>query len=118
MANMLIPSIVLLMSLAVVHCGNPTCDTNSCAPEKCKWTCKDESGKPVAEFIDDVCDAGDEKCGKDAAGECKSECESVPAPEVTTTVAPGNTADNGSVKLGLSTIVLVFGVLTRMFLQY
>ncbi|XP_021367836.1 keratin-associated protein 4-4-like isoform X2 [Mizuhopecten yessoensis] len=90
------------------ECQTPTvkltCSPSCSAPKTCHWTCKKTTAVVVGADLT-TCKAADNTCGNTTVtdGQCKSECRT-PA------------GKNGSIRLGVSPLMLLCGIFTKLFL--
>ncbi|XP_021367827.1 keratin-associated protein 9-2-like [Mizuhopecten yessoensis] len=112
----------------------PTCTSSCTAPQTCHWTCK-KSKVVLAGAKITGCTQTDDPCGVGTLtdGQCKPECVAPTGPPPNnqpvvpkvdkpggstgiTTTAAGTTGKNGSIRLGVSPLMLLCGIFTKLFL--
>ncbi|XP_033731439.1 uncharacterized protein LOC117321067 [Pecten maximus] len=87
----------------VAKAVQPKC-TSCTSPKVCKWTCNiSATAIPDADLY--VCTAENTACGSTSqTGQCKSTCATA-------------TGKNGSIKCGLSPLIMICGALAMLFLR-
>ncbi|XP_069114808.1 uncharacterized protein [Argopecten irradians] len=106
MAEMSFIGFAICLSLAIALGCDATCSPTCKASQTCKWTCASATNRTVAVPGADVsaCSSNSDDCGTGTTGKCNATC-----------VAP--TGKNGSIKYGLSPLILIFGVLGNVLLR-
>ncbi|XP_021367819.1 keratin-associated protein 9-1-like isoform X2 [Mizuhopecten yessoensis] len=98
--------------------GTPVCTAPACtSSETCKWTC-DKSGAAIPGADLDACVALNTACGSTTqTGQCNAACVSTTGSTTVTTTTIGKTGKNGSIRHGLSPLMLICGFITKLILR-